>query len=442
MTEAGDALTLADLDRKPVTDLVGVGPKKLAALAAAGIDSMLDLLLHYPLRYIDRTRQAAIDDLVVGDEAMVLVEVRNVESRRTRNRRTMVTVDVTDGSGRLSLTFFNQPWRARQLVVGTQAVVFGKVDTYRGRRQMANPVVDLVGDKTGRIVPVYPQSDKAGLYSWDVNEWVAQVLRRSARRGLADPVPDEVLARWDLTDRATAIHGIHEPATMNDVDIARRRLVFDELLRIQCELVRRKRLLEATESGIEHDGSGLLLTAFHDRLPFPLTDAQQRTIGEIVDDLVAPAPMHRLLQGDVGSGKTVVAVSALLVAVQGGHQGAFMAPTEVLAEQHHAGVRELLQGFSVPDPDTLLGERELRVALLAGRVGAAERRRILAELAAGAIDIVIGTHALIQESVELRSLGVVVVDEQHRFGVEQRAALRDKAAGGVMPDVLVMTATP
>jgi ATP-dependent DNA helicase RecG len=436
-------LTLGDFAAMSVDSLVGVGPKKLEALRTTEIETLLDLLMHYPLRYIDRTRQAAIDELVPGDEAMVLGEVLSAQARRTRNGRTLVTVTISDGSGRLSLTFFNQPWRARQLSEGTQVVVFGKIDVYRGSRQMANPVVDLVGDKTGRIVPVYPQSEKAGLHTWDLADWVAQVLRRSTQRGIADPVPAEVLARWDLVSRQTALHGIHGPESMPEASNARRRLVFDELLRVQLELVRRKRMLEAMESGIEHRVEGPMLSAFRDRLPFTLTGAQERVIGEIAADLAAPSPMHRLLQGDVGSGKTLVAVAALLMAVEGGHQGAFMAPTEVLAEQHFAGVSEILEGFVVEDrSDSLFPERELRVALLSSRVGSAQRKRILAELASGEIDIAVGTHALIQEAVEFASLGVVVVDEQHRFGVEQRAALRTKSARGATPDVLVMTATP
>ena len=226
-------------------------------------------------------------------------------------------------------------------------------------------------------------------------------------------------------------------------EVARRRLVLDELLRVQLALVQRKRHIERTTRGIAQVTEGPLLDAFVDRLPFDLTADQRAAIAEIGGDLAAPHPMHRLLQGDVGAGKTVVAVWTLLAAVEGGHQGAFMAPTEVLAEQHALGIRALLDDVEVPDAGTsLFGARPVRVELLTNRVGAADRRRILAALAAGEVDVVIGTHALIQEGVEFASLGAVVIDEQHRFGVEQRAALRDKAGGGPVPDVLVMTATP
>ena len=270
-------------------------------------------------------------------------------------------------------------------------------------------------------------------------------LQRCRARGIADPVPEDVLARRRLIGRQQALFGIHEPETMLEKEEARRRLAFDELLRVQLVLVLRKQALERDARGIRHDVSGALVARFHGQLPFTLTDDQRAVIAEIERDLAGPHPMHRLLQGDVGSGKTVVAVSALLTAVQGGHQGAFMAPTEVLAEQHAATVMALLEGVTVPAPESLFQDRPLRVALLTNRVTGAERRDVLAGLADGTVDVVIGTHALIQEGVRFASLGVVVIDEQHRFGVEQRAALRAKGeegSAGAVPDVLVMTATP
>jgi ATP-dependent DNA helicase RecG len=240
------------------------------------------------------------------------------------------------------------------------------------------------------------------------------------------------------------MRSIHLPETMGEKEVARRRLAFDELLRVQLVLVLRKRAIERDSIGLRHQVGGELAQRFHGALGFPLTGAQGRAIAEIEADLAGPHPMHRLLQGDVGAGKTVVAVTALLAAVQGKHQGALMAPTEVLAEQHATGVRRLLDGVTVPDAGNLFGDRPLNVALLTNRVTGAERREILAGMGDGTVDIVIGTHALIQEGVRFHSLGVVVVDEQHRFGVEQRAALRTKGeeGSGAVPDVLVMTATP
>jgi ATP-dependent DNA helicase RecG len=441
----GQPITLRELAAIDVSRLRGVGERKRSALAEFGIDSVLDLLMTYPRRWVDRTNEARLADLVPGTEALVLVEVRSVRKRMGRNRRAIVEAIVGDGSGRMHVVFFNQPWRERQLQAGLQVALFGKADMYRGGLQMTNPVVDLIGDRTGRIVPIYPQSEKAQINTWDLAGWVENALERSRPRGLADPVPDAVRRRLGLVGREAALHSIHLPDSLAEKDRARRRLAFDELLRVQLALVMRKRSMERDAVGIKHDvdrEDGSLVRRFHSRLPFPLTGAQRRTIAEIEADLAAPHPMHRLLQGDVGSGKTVVAVSALLVAVQGGHQGALMAPTEVLAEQHHAGVRRLLDGLEVPSRgETLFADRPLRVELLTNRVIGAERRRVLGGLADGSVDLVIGTHALIQEGVEFRSLGAVVVDEQHRFGVEQRAALREKA-GGTVPDVLVMTATP
>lgn len=447
-TGAGRAegITLRELQAIPVIRLKGVGDKKQAALREVDVETVLDLLTTYPRRWVDRTNEARVSDLVPGKEALVLVTVDEVTKRTMRNRRTMVEARVGDGSGRLHVVFFNQPWRERQLRKGVQIMLFGKADDYRGGLQMTNPIVDLIGDRTGRIVPIYPQSEKAQLTTWEIAGWVENALERCAARGFADPVPLGIRRELGLVDRSTAMRQIHLPETMGEKERARRRLAFDELLRVQTVLVMRKRAFEREQRGIRHDMSGELVRRFHSALSYELTRAQSRAIAEIEADLAGPHPMHRLLQGDVGAGKTVVAVSALLCAVQGGHQGALMAPTEVLAEQHASGIRALLGGLRVPDPDNLFGERQLSVALLTNRITGQERRDVIAGFADGTIDIAIGTHALIQEGIEFHSLGAVVVDEQHRFGVEQRAALRMKGAGPedqrVVPDVLVMTATP
>lgn len=453
-------ITLVELHSMGLEVLSGVGARKLDGLRTFGIESLGDLLTYYPRRYVDRTREARIADVGEGDDALVLGRVASVSARRVRGGRVIVVAEVRDGTGSLRCTFFNQPWREKQLGkvgaddAGVEVAMFGRIEVFRGHRQMTNPVVDIIGargGRTGRIVPIYPQSDKARLSTWEIGEWTAQVLRRSRDRGIDDPVPGEVLARHGLIGRFRAYEAIHAPTTMADVVAARHRLVFDELFRLQLALVRRKRQIEAASLGIRHvvDDSDPrvvapgLVARYLDGLPYALTGAQARAVAEIRHDLAGDVPMHRLLQGDVGSGKTVVAMAALLTAVQGGHQGALMAPTEVLAEQHAVGVRAQLAEVMVTDGgDTLLGERPLGIALLTSRTPAAERRRTLAGLADGTVDIVIGTHALIQEAVGFRSLGVVVIDEQHRFGVEQRAALRDSNTDGTVPDVLVMTATP
>ncbi|HEX7165919.1 MAG TPA: ATP-dependent DNA helicase RecG [Acidimicrobiales bacterium] len=432
--------TLSSLKDLDVTRISGIGPKKAEALLRYDppIETVFDLVTHYPRRYLDRTRQAAIRDLRVGEEAMVLAKVKRVTSRRTKNGKALVEVDVFDGASYLHCTFFNQAWRARQLATGTEAVFFGKLDVFKGRRQMTNPVVDLVGDKTGRIVPIYPQSEKAGLTTDDFNGWIAEALRRIDV--VSDSLTDPWRQRLEVIDRDRALRQIHLPDTLEDKNEARRRLAIDELLRLQLTLVMRKRAIEREAKGLRHDVDGDLVERFHSSLPFALTGAQRRAIGEIARDLAGPHPMHRLLQGDVGSGKTLVAVTALLMGIQGGYQGALMAPTEVLAEQHHLGVRALLDGLVVNDHgDSLFGERPLRVELLTNRTSAGDRQRLHEALRRGEVDLLIGTHALLTEAVEFHALGVVVIDEQHRFGVEQRAALRGK---GDDPDVLVMTATP
>ncbi len=445
-----DGRMLTSLAEIPVQRVNKIGDKRAEALAAVDISNVLDLITHYPRRYIDRTRQADVAGMRMGEESLVLARVDAVRTRRTRQGRALVELDVDDGTGALRVTFFNQAWRARQLPVGTEALFFGKLDSYRGKRQFTNPVVDLVGNRTGRIVPIYPTSEKSGIAGWEFGEWVEEALRRAGT--LFDPLSARWRAELELMGRTEAFVAIHAPQSFPEQERARRRLAFDELLRLQLEVVMRRHVLERDSLGIRHAvvpsaGAPALVDAFVGQLPFPLTDAQRRAVDEISADLAKALPMHRLLQGDVGSGKTVVALSALLVAVQGGHQGALMAPTEVLAEQHYLGVRELLANLVVPDPERLGGSRPLAVALLTNRTPAGERAKLHQGLRSGSIDLVVGTHALLTDEVRFSSLGVVVIDEQHRFGVEQRNTLRAKGrdtsdGGGADPDLLVMTATP
>ncbi|MFM8563001.1 MAG: ATP-dependent DNA helicase RecG [Acidimicrobiia bacterium] len=447
MADTEASITLSELAAKPITELRSVGAGKRAEnFAKFGITNLLELLTHYPRRWIDRTREAPIAEAAEGVDVLVIGELKSVSQPPPGPRRgpSRVTASVTDDSGRLELVFFNQPYRARQLKPGSLVAVFGRIGRFNGKKQMVNPTVDVLGDPDERprpIVAVYPQSEKVDLPSWVVLKAVDETLARCRRRGISDPIDVATRARYSLLGRQEAFVGIHTPETFAHKEAARRRLAFDELLRVQLVLVARKRAFERDSVGVRHVVDGALVRRFHDRLPYELTGAQRRVIAEIESDLASPTPMHRLLQGDVGAGKTLVAVSAMLVAVQGGHQGALMAPTEVLAEQHSVGIRRLLDDLRVPADDTLEGERPVRVELLTSSVTAERRRDILAGLADGKVDLVIGTHALIQETVDFRSLGVVVVDEQHRFGVEQRAALRDKGRGAI-PDVLVMTATP
>jgi ATP-dependent DNA helicase RecG len=451
-----------------VDQLRHVGEKRTAALAGIGITTVFDLVTIYPRRYIDRTRRAELSDLAVGEEAAVFATVRTVSSRRTQTGKNMVEVVVEDAGDTMRVTFFNQPWRTKQLREGVQAIFFGKLSDFRGARQMTNPVVDVIVGPTGEerdpskvgvVVPIYPASGKAGLTSWELGGFIDESLRRAGP--LLDPLPAWVRTELDLIDREASLWGIHLPASMEAVAPARRRLIFDEFLRLQLLLALRRRRQEASAVGVSHPlsdddldvapgtpvaASDSLVRQFLAGHRFALTGAQRRVLGEVAHDLRGARPMHRLLQGDVGAGKTVVALTALLAAIDGGRQGAIMAPTEVLAEQHVASIRRDVAHLTVADASVLGGVRPLRVQLLTGRVKGKERQGVLDALAAGGIDIVIGTHALLTDDVRFHALGVVVIDEQHRFGVEQRAVLREKgrahSAEGRDPDLLVMTATP
>ena len=264
-----DPITLRELDEIDVGRLRGVGERKRGALQTVGIESVLDLLTTYPRRWVDRTNEARVADLVPGAEALVLVSVRSVHKRMGRNRRAIVEAVVGDGTGRMHVVFFNQPWRERQLRPDLQVALFGKVDTYRGGLQMANPIVDLIGDRTGRIVPIYPQSEKAQITTWELAGWVENALERSRPRGFCDPVPGAVRRRLGLIDRERALWQIHAPESLSEKDQARRRLAFDELLRVQLALVMRKRAMERESVGISHVVDGDLVRRFHGALAFP-----------------------------------------------------------------------------------------------------------------------------------------------------------------------------
>ena len=458
---------LRQLAQIPVGQLRHVGAKREESLAAMEIVNVFDLVTTYPRRYLDRTKRVDLSEMTLGEEAAVFAEVVSATRRRTRQGRDLVELVVSDDGESFAVVFFNQAWRERQLVAGVQALFFGRVAQYRGRRQMTNPVVDVVvgasGEerdptRVGRIVPVYPASARAGLTSWELGGFVEEALRRAGP--LLDPLPDALRASLGLVDRTASLWGIHLPADLEVVADARRRLVFDEFFRLQVLLALRRRRLEETAAGIRHPfdpadldvvpggagASSTLLARFIAGHRHALTGAQRRVLAEIGTDMSSALPMHRLLQGDVGSGKTLVALATLLIAIDGARQGALMAPTEVLAEQHAASLRRDLAGLTTPDATVLGGERELVVELLTGRRRASERAGVLERIARGAVDIVVGTHALLTEDVRFAALGAVVIDEQHRFGVQQRAALRDKGRAHSLeaadPDLLVMTATP
>tara|TARA_B100000902_G_scaffold324564_1_gene318791 strand:+ start:720 stop:2855 length:2136 start_codon:yes stop_codon:yes gene_type:complete len=438
-----EPISLRELDAISVDRLQGVGEQRRASLEQVEVQSVFDLLTHYPRRYIDRSHEAKLVDVDPGQQVMIVGDIEKVTSRRTRNRKSIVEASLSDETGSLKLVFFNQAWRSKQLDQGLTVALFGKVELYRNQLQMTNPLVDLVGDRTGRIVAIYPQSEKAGLTTWDIGRWCTEALRRCQSRRIVDPLPEQYVRELGLLDRMSAFEAIHQPNSTSDVLRARDRLVLDELLRVQLVLRMRKvrRLHQA--SGVKHKVESALLTKFLDGLPFALTAAQERTMSEISTDLSSEQPMHRLLQGDVGAGKTLVAMHALLIAVAEGHQGALMAPTEVLAEQHYINLVELARSLEVEDQSTLAGVRPLSIKLLTNGVTGSDRQRVVQGMEDGSVDLVIGTHALIQEGISFSSLSVVVVDEQHRFGVEQRSVLREQGRDdGKWPHLLVMTATP
>jgi len=403
---------------------------------------------------------ASLAEVPLGSEVTVVGEVKSVKTRRPRRNLVLVEAQVADESASIKVVWFNQLYREKQLPAGTQIVLSGTVERFRGTLQMTNPAVDVLNDEkeslvTGRIVPIYSQVGdvKTGHFRRAIHS----ALARS--KPIPDPIPEVILAKHGLASREQAFSDIHFPESMDQVDHARRRLIFDELFRLELALALRKRRQLMDSTGINHDPSGELVDRFLRGLPFTLTEAQKSVLEEISIDLRLGYPMHRLLQGEVGSGKTVVAVATLLEGVEGGWQGAIMAPTEVLAGQHYQGVTALLaQAGLSPDPlgsVSDLGMASLfasdgpavHMALLTGSTAAANYRdditrdRLLEDIASGQVDVLVGTHALIQEGVHFAKLGVAVVDEQHRFGVAQRVLLKEKA-DAVDPDLLIMTATP
>lgn len=456
--------TLAELTGIPVDAVKFLKGGRAAALAQADIHTVADLLLHFPRRYIDRSRTVPIREVELGEEVTVIATVKRVGTRRPRRNLAITEAVVGDGVSLLTVTWFNQTFRERQMSVGAEVALSGKMERFRGNLQMKSPAVDVLSSSTeslvvGRVVPVHPGVGKVS--PGYLRRGIYNALQRA--RPIGDPLPPEMRVRLGLIDRDRAIADIHFPESIEDKDAARARLVFDELFRLEVALALSKQKMIDEAVGIAHASSSELIARFTANLPYRLTGAQERVIEEIRDDMLAPHPMHRLLLGEVGSGKTIVAVAALLTGVEGGYQGAVMAPTEVLAEQHYLGIKDLLEQASMapaiegegadlgmsslfdgPQPD-----RPVTIALLTGSnsevsfrpPGSVRRDDVLDWIADGRIDLVIGTHALIQEGVHFPRLRVAVVDEQHRFGVHQRVDLKEKA-GDVDPDMLIMTATP
>jgi ATP-dependent DNA helicase RecG len=427
-----------------------LGPKAARAFDEAfGIRTVSDLLRHYPRRYHQRGELTELATLRIGEHVTVLAQVVSVKSRPMGHRKGQITeVVVTDGTDKLLLTFFSRRWNSwqRRLATGTFGLFSGEVSTFRNRRQLVHPDCEVISaDEAGtelaaeyaaEIIPVYPATRK--LPSWRIAKCIRTTL--DVLDVGDDPLPAGVRERYRLVGLAEAIRAAHLPLDDEDRERAIHRLKWDEAFVVQAALAQRRRAAAALPAMPRPAESGGLAAAFDARLPFTLTEGQQSAGLTISTDLACAHPMHRLLQGEVGSGKTVIAVRAMLQVVDAGGQAALLAPTEVLAQQHYRSVSDLLGPLGQAGR---LGaaDKSTRVALLTGAQGAASRREALLDAASGAAGIVIGTHALLEERVQFADLGLVVVDEQHRFGVEQRDLLREKAQDG-RPHVLVMTATP
>ncbi len=429
-------------------------PRTAKVLASSlDVHTVGELLRHYPRRYEQRGELTDLANLRDGEHVTVLAQIKAVTTRAMRNRRGKLTeVTVTDGRGTLTLAFFRQPWREKELKPGLHGLFAGQVSSYGRKRQLIHPDCELLGETdpgtelaaehAAEIIPVYPATSQ--LPSWKIAKAIRTVLDTL---DLADdPLPAAVRERYGLTRQAAALLGIHRPLEWADIDRAKLRLKWDEAFVLQAVLAQRRRAEDALPATPRIPHRGGLLDAFDAQLPFQLTGGQRTAGEEIMTALCREHPMHRLLQGEVGSGKTLVAVRAMLQVVDDGGQAVLLAPTEVLAQQHYRSLTQLLGPLG--RAGELDGaEQATRIALLTGSQGAKARRAALDDVASGAAGIVIGTHTLLYHRVRLddqvvfKDLGLVVIDEQHRFGVQQRDALREKARGS-RPHVLVMTATP
>ena len=410
------------------------------------ITTVGDLLRHYPRRYVVRGELTDIEALNEGEEVTIFAKVESTKVRRIPGRKgVIVETIVTDGRAKLILTFFNQAWREKDLREGRQGLFAGKVGLFKGKRQLAHPDYLLIpegdnldaaiGDFAGRYLPVYPATSK--LPSWKIAQCVRLAL--NALEEMKDYVPQDVLEELNFPDFMTALREVHEPTSAESAERARARLTFDEALLMQLFLVLRRLEVRAATTKKRAPITDGLLAAFDHRMPFELTAGQKEVWREISADLASPHPMYRLLQGDVGSGKTIIALRAMLSVVDSGGQAALLAPTEVLAQQHYRNFHALLGDLA--EGGMLGGNvRGTQIALLTGSLSAAEKKEVHGSISSGAVGLVVGTHALLSEGVSFNDLGLIVVDEQHRFGVEQRDALREKAIQP--PHVLVMTATP
>jgi ATP-dependent DNA helicase RecG len=418
----------------PITKLPGIKKGYSRRMENLGVSTIGDMLELYPRRYDDYRSLKVINQLEYGEEVTIIGTVWETHTRETRRGGTIVNCTVSDGTSTIQVTWFNQPWLVNKLKPGSQIVISGKVDEYLGRLVFQSPEWEPLDRNlihTGRLVPVYPLTQ--GL----TQKWLRKLMKYTVdywTQRLPDYLPQPSRERLEMLPLDEAVRQIHFPDDWDTLERARRRLAFDEFLLIQLGVLLQRRQWRSLPGRPVTVAEGFL-QGFISSLSFSLTQAQQRVLEEIVDDLHQPVPMSRLLQGDVGSGKTVVALAAMLVVAADGGQTALMAPTEILAEQHYRSIAEIIANFEPASHDP-----GLAVHLLTGSTPSAERDAIYDQISSGKARLVVGTHALIQGNVEFQDLRLAIIDEQHRFGVQQRAALRDKAVGN--PHILVMSATP
>lgn len=436
---------MATLETKLV-DVIGDRTAKVVS-AELGYKTVEDFLHHYPRRYVRRGELTDISQLREGEEATVLAKVHSVKSRRMANRKQVIVEVIIEDNNRekMSLTFFNQAWREKEMRIGRQGLFAGKIGTFKGMRQLAHPelewlpgdsdIEDAIGAFADKYLPIYPATGKFA--SWKIAKALEIVL--DSLDHLDDFLPKVIQSQFEFPDLYEAFQEVHRPSTIEKATKARERLTFDEAYLLQLTMLKQKQMLANVHTIARIPRTNGVLPAFDKQLPFQLTPGQSQVSAEIFKDLIAKHPMHRLLQGEVGSGKTIVALRAALNVIDANAQVALLAPTEVLAQQHHRTINKQLGDLAskgkLGAPDCAI-----EVALLTGSMSASEKRNIQSRVKSGEIDFVIGTHALLSEAVEFKDLGLVIVDEQHRFGVEQRDALRAKAE--VPPHLLVMTATP
>lgn len=411
-----------------VESLRFVGKETARQLKKIGIQTVEDLLFHFPFRYLDLSKIKKIRDARLGEEVTIIGLVRNVEKRVARQGLKIVRVQVYDGSGYLSGVWFNLDYLEKVFKVGMEVALSGTVNFKFGELQIENPFYDIIRESkvetvhTGRIIPIHPSTAK--ISTTRLRRLISEALKSVT---LPEVLPSVVLKRYGLPERQKSIKELHFPASFEELERARYRFIFEELFLLQAALALVRRKQAKINKGYQYRVGGPLLKSFLKNLPFELTEDQKKALSEIKKDLLSSRPMNRLLQGEVGSGKTLVAATAIVIAADSRRQAALMAPTEVLAEQHYHNFQKLYQGLPV------------KVALLTSNTLKSERRKILEALEKGKIHLLIGTHALLQEDVGFKSLSLVVIDEQHRFGVGQRIKLKEK---GFNPDVLIMTATP